>query len=111
MSAKIWVVVALTDEFDEGVNRHQRIFDLVGDPRDHAREELGLLHLAPLGQELLLRRQIFEDEHGAERRPVLRVSKSMSPSGDGRARRSCLRTSPDDSWRISSARRLIVPMR
>ena len=35
----------------------------------------------------------------------------MSPSGDGRARRSCLRTSPDDSWRISSARRLIVPMR
>ncbi len=71
MSAKIWVVVALTDEFDEGVDRHQRIFDLVGDPRDYAREELGLLHLAPLGQELLLRRQIFEDEHGAERRPVL----------------------------------------
>src|SRR5437870_1579137 len=35
----------------------------------------------------------------------------MSPSGDGSARRSCLRTSPADSWRISSARRLIVPMR
>src|SRR4026208_1621003 len=71
MSTKIGIVVTLTDEFDEGVDRHQRIFDLVGDARDYAREELSLLHLALLGQELFLRRQIFENEHGPKRRSVL----------------------------------------
>src|SRR5947208_3377752 len=82
MPPEIRVVVALTDEFDEGVDGHQRIFNLVGDPRDHAREELGLLDLTLLRQELLLRRQVFEDENRAERRAVLAahgISRDLEP--------------------------------
>src|SRR5262245_7173379 len=71
MPAEFGIVVTLADELDERVDRHQRIFDLVRDARDHAREQLGLLDLPLLRQELLLCGEIFEDEYGAERRPVL----------------------------------------
>src|SRR4030095_1265686 len=71
MSPEIRIVVALADELDEGVDGYQGVLDLVGDPRDHAREELSLLNLALLRQELFLRGQVLEDEHRAERRAVL----------------------------------------
>ena len=70
MLAEIRVVVALADELDEGVDRDQRILDLVGDAGDHPGEQLGLFDLPLLRQQLLLRRPILEDEHRTQRRAV-----------------------------------------
>ena len=70
MLAEVGIVIALADQLDEGVDRYERVLDLVGDPGDDACQELRLLRLAPLRRELLLRRQVLEDEDGTERERV-----------------------------------------
>ncbi len=65
------VVVALADQLHEGVDRHQRVLDLVGDARHHLGEELELLGGALLLRELPLGGEVLEHQHRAHRlRPV-----------------------------------------
>ena len=71
MAAEIRVVVALADQLDEGVDGDQGVLDLVGDARHHAGEQLELVRLALLRRQLLLGREVLEDEDGAERRALL----------------------------------------
>jgi hypothetical protein len=87
VTAEVGVVVALPDQLDEGIDRHQRVLDLVGDAGHDAGEELELLRLAALGGQLLLRREVLEDEDGAEGFSVLvphRVGRDFQPQATQR---------------------------
>ncbi len=65
------IVVALAQELHERVDGHERVLDLVGDARHHAREQLELLGRPPFQGELALGRQVLEDQHRAHRRRAL----------------------------------------
>ena len=65
--SKVRIVVALFEQLHKHVHGHERILDLIGDPRDDAREELELLGLSLLGREGLLGREVFEHDDSSER--------------------------------------------
>ena len=65
--SKVGIVVALFEQLHEHVDGHERILDLIGDPRDDAGEELELLGLSLLRREGLLGREVFEHDDGPER--------------------------------------------
>ena len=71
MPSEVGIVVALADQLDERVDRHQRILDLVGDAGHHAREQLELVGLALLRRQFFLGGEVLEHEDGAQRCALL----------------------------------------